>query len=63
MDNPTAMEIALQHASEDRALLERLVAEGRVMALGTKAERRWFTGEDKPKINLAIRPKKGKRKR
>lgn len=61
---PEAYAIAEAHASADKALLARLVAAGKVVKANDHDHaERLFRNAARPKVNLAIRPKKRKGKR
>lgn len=69
MISPEARAIAERHAAEDRALLAKLVKEGRVVrdpamaarVSGAAAFRREVEAIVKPPVNLAIRPRRKRR--
>lgn len=60
---PEAMALAEAHAARDHETLRRLLAEGKVITRGPRSERAWFERAGRPAVNLAIRPRKDKRKR
>lgn len=62
--DPAVMALAEAQAARDRETLARLIAAGTVMPVGPDRDRVWLTGSRrKDRINLALRPKKGKRRR
>ncbi len=62
--SPEVLAIAERQAAGDRALLARLVAEGKVLRKGPEtALTRAMRPQPHDGINLGIRPKKGKRRK
>lgn len=61
---PEAIAIATERAASDAALLARLLAEGKVVRANDHGHAAiLFRNATRPKVNLAIRPKRKKGKR